>query len=442
MTSKIIVNNIGSDSGINTVTFDSNVERGSSNLHSVGLEAAGINVLGADTPIGSGSTIYDDGGARFSGIVTATAFHGDGSSLTGVGASFGNSSVNSSGIATFSAFVPTTGQLSHRNIIINGAMTVAERGSSSTTNGYGSVDRFLVQYSGTNEAPTQSQVDVASGTTPYTLGFRKALRVTNGNQSGGAGSSDYIEIGHKIEAQDIANSGWNYTNTNSKITLSFWVKSSIAQNFYGYIRTRDGTSQNFCIETGSLSQNTWTKVTKTIIGNSALQFDNNNGSGLEMYFTLFLGTDLTNNKSLNSWAAFDGTNHTPDQTSTWYTTNDATFEITGVQLEVGPVATPFEHRNIGEELSRCQRYFISGKAAIGSAYNGWGGNQIQGVYVSFPTTMRSGPTITFPTNHNSSNVSNVDYTQFESTTGFSYRVNLSGNGNYQRQSTYNASSEL
>jgi len=86
MTSKIVVNNIEADSGINTVTFNSNVERGTSNLHSVGVEVAGVNVLGADTPIGTGSTIYDDGGARFSGIVTATSFSGDGSNLTGISA--------------------------------------------------------------------------------------------------------------------------------------------------------------------------------------------------------------------------------------------------------------------------------------------------------------------------------------------------------------------
>ena len=86
MTSKIIVNNIGSDTGINTVTFDSNVVRGSSNFHSVGVELAGINVLGADTPIGTGATIYDDGGARFSGIVSATSFVGSGANLTGIDA--------------------------------------------------------------------------------------------------------------------------------------------------------------------------------------------------------------------------------------------------------------------------------------------------------------------------------------------------------------------
>ena len=85
MTSKIVVNNIEADAGVSTVTFDSNVQRGSSNFHSVGVEVAGVNVLGADTPIGTGSTIYNDGGARFSGIVTATSFVGDGSGLTGAG---------------------------------------------------------------------------------------------------------------------------------------------------------------------------------------------------------------------------------------------------------------------------------------------------------------------------------------------------------------------
>ena len=82
MTSKIVVNNIESDSGISSITFNSNVQRGSSNFHSVGVEVAGVNVLGADTPIGTGSTIYDDGGARFSGIVTATTFSGSGANLT------------------------------------------------------------------------------------------------------------------------------------------------------------------------------------------------------------------------------------------------------------------------------------------------------------------------------------------------------------------------
>ena len=445
MTSKIIVNNIGSDSGINTVTFDSNVERGTSNLHSVGLEAAGINVLGADTPIGTGSTIYDDGGARFSGIVTATAFHGDGSSLTGVGASFGNSSVNSSGIATFSAFIPTTGQLSHRNIIINGAMIVAQRLPAPSVyqgEGYRTVDRFRYNVDpNPNEQPNQSQHALTSSDTgPYEEGFRFSYLIENGNQ-GTQPSNGNIEIFHRVESQNLANSGWNYTSTSSFITLSFWAKSSVTQTFYGRVMSETGTSLNFPYEI-DLVGGTWKKFSIKIPGHASLGFTNTNGSGMRIEWVQAAGTDQSGSATLNQWSTYSSTDRYPAVASTWYDTDNATYEITGVQLEVGSVSTPFEHRSIGEELSRCQRYFISGKAAIGTVYNGWGGNQQQGVYVTFPTTMRSDPTITFPTNHSSSNVSNADYTQFESTTGFSYRVNLSGNGNYQRQSTYHASSEL
>ena len=131
------------------------------------------------------------------------------------------------------------------NIVVNGSMQVAQRlnstTTSSTTSGYGSVDRFKCEYSGTDEATTQSQSDVASGTTPYTLGFRKALKITNGNQTSGAQAGVRYQLFIKLEGQDIANSGWNYTSSTSFVTLSFWVKSSVAQNFYGYLWTKDGT---------------------------------------------------------------------------------------------------------------------------------------------------------------------------------------------------------
>ena len=244
-----------------------------------------------------------------------------------------------------------------RNLIINGAMQVAQRGTSSTSGGYQTVDRIEVGFADTDENPTQSQVDVASGTTPYTSGFRKAYRITNGNQTSGAGTSDIIDIKYAIESQDIANSGWNYTSSSSYITLSFWVKSSVAQNFFGHLVTNDGTSQNYPFETGSLSADTWTKVTKTISGNSNLQFDNDTGKGLEIRILPFGGTARTaSSATLNQWAAYDGAARTPDNTSTWYTTNDATFEITGVQLEVGSVATDFEHLSFADNLRKCQRY--------------------------------------------------------------------------------------
>jgi len=248
--------------------------------------------------------------------------------------------------------------VANRNLIINGAMQVAQRGTSSTSDGIHTVDRFHSKYSGTDEATTQQQADVASGTTPYSLGFRKSFKITNGNQTSGAGSSDSVYIRYKLEAQDIANSGWNYTSTSSFITLSFWVKSSVAQNFQGRLETQDGTKYNYAFETGALSADTWTKVTKTILGNSNLTFNNDNGNGVEIYFYGFIGTDSTNNSVTNdAWAAYAGGTRTKDATSTWYTTNDATFEITGVQLEVGSVATDFEHRSFAQELALCQRYY-------------------------------------------------------------------------------------
>ena len=274
-------------------------------------------------------------------------------SIKGVGASAAAITVNNSDGTC-------TANLSNRqgkNLLINGSFLIAQRGVSSTTNGHGSVDRFSVDYGNTDEAPTQAQGDVASGTTPYTTGFRKSFKFTNGNQTSGAGSSDRVTILHRIEAQDIANSGWNYTSSSSFITLSFWVKSSVAQNFYGFLRTSDGTPQLYPFETGSLSADTWTKITKTIPGNSNLQFDNNNGIGLEIEWDMFRGTDTTGSISLDAWGAYNSSVRVPDMTSTWYTTNDATFEITGVQLEVGSVATDFEHRSFGQELALCQRYF-------------------------------------------------------------------------------------
>ena len=375
MTSKIVVNNIESDSGINTVTIIGDVSVGSS------ITATDITA----THHGSGADLTNLPAANLTGTLPAI----DGSNLTGVGASFGNSSVNTSGIITATSFVPTVGQLSHRNIIVNGAMIVAQRGTSSTSSGYYTVDRFQVRDISVDESSTKEQVDVASGTTPYTSGFRKALKITNGNQTSGAGAGDQIYISHKIEAQDIATSGWNYTSTSSNITFSFWVKSSVAQNFYGYFLTKDGTSYIYPFETGSLSADTWTKVIKTIPGNSNLQFDMNANTGFEILIIPFFGTDKTGSVSLNAWSAYNSSVRVPDNTSTWYTTNDSTFEITGLQLEVGPVATPFEHLRFAEELQRCERYYQTGY--IKKYENNTG---VIACSQNFEPEMRAAPTIT------------------------------------------------
>ena len=151
----------------------------------------------------------------------------------GVGASTAAITVNNTD-GTCTANI--TNNLSNRRLTINGDMRIAQRGTSSTGTGYQTVDRFQTGTSGVDETPTQAQADVAAGTTPYTLGFRKSFKVTNGNQTSGAGASDVVDIKHVFEAQDIANSGWNYLSSSSFITLSLWVKSSVAQNFFGHVK--------------------------------------------------------------------------------------------------------------------------------------------------------------------------------------------------------------
>ena len=285
-------------------------------------------------------------------------------------------------------------------------MNVAQRGTSSTDSGYGSVDRFRVAFTGTDESPTQSQVDVASGTTPYTEGFRKALKVTNGNQTGGAGASDQLDINCRIEGQDMAGSGWNYTSSSSFITLSFWVKSSVEQNFYGYVRSVSGTVRSHPYETGSLTADTWTKITKTFSGDSNITINNDNSVEFNFYLVPFFGTGLTaSGVSLTAWNTFDTTAILPDNTATWYETDNATLEITGVQLEVGSQATAFEHRSYGEELLLCQRYYFK-ETAVSAYMAGYGSNpQSYGlIQLSQPNSFRATPTITVTGSQNASSV--------------------------------------
>ena len=303
-----------------------------------------LTLSGTNGVVGAGFSITPSGAVA--GIVTV-----------GAAVTISESGIEASGIGITCANINGTQIGGRRNIVINGAMLVSQRGTSTTSSGY-LIDRQNVYFAGLDEALTISQGDVASGTSPYAEGFRKSLLITNGNQTGGADDGDRIQPQNKIESQDIANSGWKYTDPNSFITISFWAKSSVAQTFYGYLRSKDGTEQRYAYSV-ALSANTWTKVIKTIPGNSNLQFDNDANEGLQWNILLpWIGANLTDSGvSLNTWGTYATGTRTPDNTSTWYTTNDATFELTGLQLEVGSQATPFEHRRYQEEFQLCKRYY-------------------------------------------------------------------------------------
>ena len=286
-------------------------------------------------------------------------------------------------------------------------MNVAQRSNTTSTSAaFQTVARFAMYFTGTDENPTQVIFNVdppgayhlpTTGPHPRKEGFRKAFGITNGNQTSGAGAGDYIYISHKIEAQDMAQRGWNYTDANSFITLSFWVKSSAAQNFYGYLKAPDSsTAQHYAFETGALTAFTWKKVVVKIPGNSNLQFDLNTSMGLEIVWSPFFGTDSTSSgASLNTWGNLDNAARMPDYATGWYTTNDASFQITGVQLEVGPVATPFEQRSYADEFRRCARYcyqWIDDQMlGFGQVYSGSGYVKI---FPPVPVNMRAKPSVT------------------------------------------------
>jgi len=300
-------------------------------------------------------------------------------------------------LAALIANVNNGSSLANKNFIINGAMTVAQRGTSSTSSGMHTVDRTKLIYGGTDNAPTQAQVDVASGTTPYTLGLRKAFKVTNANQSSGAGAADYIQYEQAIEAQNVHQSGWDSTSTSSFITMSFWIKSSVARTFQGSLRVDDST-KIYNWNTGALSADTWTKVTKTISGASGVTINNDNGTGLQWILWPYIGTNYTGGGTSDAWKAHDSNDWAASSdNTTWYTTNNATCEITGLMIEVGEKATEFEHEPYEATLRKCQRYYY--RSLDDAAYGMLGGSFMRGAYdkvkgaVEYAVEMRARPAV-------------------------------------------------
>jgi len=303
------------------------------------------------------------------------------------------------------------GGITGRNLVINGALTLAQRGTSSTANGYGSCDRFKVEYGGAGV--THSQESLSSSDSPYSEGFRNAIKLTNTSTS--SATSAYAQIYQAIEAQNVAGSGWNYTSTSSNVTYQFWAKSSLAGTYTTFLRTRDGTAYIYSKDF-TLVADTWKKITCTISGNSNLTVNNDTGSGLELYVVPHYGTDYTTSGHTDdAWIAYSNTNIAGDYAQSWTNSSSATFFLTGVQLEVGS-ATPFEHEDIGTTLRKCQRYGFNiaevafGRVGVGHAV----GSGTADVLVNHPTTMRAAPTLPSP-DATGANVTNVNGSNIAST---------------------------
>ena len=290
------------------------------------------------------------------------------------------------------------GALSHRNLIINGAMQVAQRGTSSTgisSAGYRTVDRFAVKENASSIAVTESQ----STDTPSGQGFANSLKweVTTADTS--VASAERFHFGQTIEAQNLQHLEYG-TSSAKTITLSFWVKSSVTGTYAVSIFKPDQTlrllNKTYTVD----AADTWEKKEIIIAGDTAGGgIDNNNGSGFQIDWFLTAGSGSTT-ASTNKWEAWDASKWAGGHNVNFGATVGNEYYITGVQLEVGDTATPFEHRSYGDELARCLRYFNSMVEYGGSGVtafldaSAYASGQNYGTY-NFPVIMRAAPTLSY-----------------------------------------------
>ena len=336
-------------------------------------------------------------------------------SIKGVGASTAAITVNNTD-GTCTANI--TNNLSNRNLIINGAMQVAQRGTSSTSVGYQTVDRFQLRASNTdNWAFTQTHEDVAVNEPPfYTDGFRKYYDIqTTTVETGNIGSDEYVDIFQRIEANNTVQLGYGQSGGTAKtLTLSFWVRSYQTGTFVFYIYLSGGKMQvkNYTVS----ASNTWEKKSFIIEPDGAdAQLPSVNYS-LQCGWMLAAGSDYTSGSTSTSYTTYANANLGANQTADITSSTNNFFHLTGVQLEVNStgVATDFEHRSFAQELELCKRYFyrhITGHPQLVSEGFNYTSSYILTVF-SLPLAMRAVPTL--------SATSGTDYWTFLRNGGFDY----------------------
>ena len=307
-------------------------------------------------------------GAVVTGICTATSFSGSGEGLT------------------------RTTQYSHRNKFINGAMTISQRATSFTStlsDGQYVLDRFKHIIRGTNDSYYTQVSD-------HPDGFNKSMKVTC-NSTYTPSASDNAGFQSLLEGQDLQDLNFGSANANS-FTVSFYAKSASQNNNHQYtfqIRTYPSGGADTRIKNFPFTVTTsWQRFTFTFTGDTGADIRNDNQLGMALLWNLNAGPDdiasqYTDWTSLNKYMCVTGQSNFLDNTN-----NE--FYLTGVQLEVGDTATPFEHRSTGDELARCQRYYIKDTMVReGSGYGVVTGalDSLVGIQVDFPVTMRATPSL-------------------------------------------------
>ena len=288
-----------------------------------------------------------------------------------------------------------TNNLSNRNLIINGAMQVCQRGNqtgiSTAANNY-VTDRFSIYENG---GAAYSGLHQDSGSTLPE--FPKCLRADCTTASTYSGTHE-SKIAYYFEGQDLQLLQYGTAN-NKKVTLSFYVRSNQAATYAVWFYRGTGSRQNGKTYTIN-SANTWEKKTITIDGDSTSTINNDNLSSMRIEWILMAGSDFKSGTNPNgTWEALTNANRYVGHTATIGASTDDYFDITGVQLEVdhtgSGVATDFEHRSFAQELELCKRYFqLIGESGKFSGHVAYYRNTSVEMQVAFFPQMRAIPTFT------------------------------------------------
>jgi len=238
-----------------------------------------------------------------------------------------------------------------RNIIINGAMQISQRGTSETgvggSSGYFTLDRYKIVASGTAGRVTMSQ------STDAPNGFSNSLKLDCTTADTSIASGEYFFLSQYIEGQDVQQLKKG-TSDAEKVTVSFYVKGNASATYTLELEDADNSRQNsqeFSVTTS------WTRVVKTFVGDTTGTLNNDNGNSLNLNIILHSGSDLAGGThTSNAWHS-TANQRAGDNLTSIFDSTDREFFITGLQIEIGEQATPFEHRSFGEELALCQRYF-------------------------------------------------------------------------------------
>jgi len=254
-------------------------------------------------------------------------------------------------------------QYGNRNLVINGGMQVWQRATAATAvsnSTYGTVDRYRFWENTDGAYTAERSTDVPSG---QGFTYSTKLVVTTADTSLAAGQ--YAQFGQRIEAQNLQRLSYG-TSGAETITVSFWVKSSKTGNYaFNVYKDAAGNTAYLYYKSFSIdAANTWEKKIITVsptagstsfITSSAGAIDPANTSGMELYFTLAMGSTY-HGATDDSWSS-NMNHYSTSSNVNWMDSTSNNFYLTGVQLEVGDTATDFEHRTFADELAKCQRYY-------------------------------------------------------------------------------------